>query len=64
MSHMILQYFFCPEYVMIKYILDIGANWQRAGEGLQVNDILPRTFMKKTGDCHGKRNDRVRKTLQ
>lgn len=32
---------------MIKYILDIGANWQRAGEGLQGNDILPRTFMKK-----------------
>lgn len=49
---------------MIKYILDIGANWQRAGEGLQVNYILPRTFMEKTGDCHGKRNDRVRKTLQ
>lgn len=28
MSHMILQYFFCPEYVMINYILDTGENWQ------------------------------------
>lgn len=49
---------------MINYILDTGANWQRASEGLQGNDILPRTFMEKTGDCHGKRTDRVRKTLQ
>ena len=30
---------------MLNYILDTGANWQRAYEGLQGNDILPRTFM-------------------
>lgn len=48
---------------MINYILDTGQTG-RVYEGLQGNDILPRTFMEKTGDCHGKRTDRVRKTLQ
>lgn len=49
---------------MINYILDTGANWQRVCADLHVNYILPWTFMEKTGDCHGKRTDRVRKTLQ